>query len=377
MFRVSLFTCAMLIATSALGVAPEGGAAEVAKPVVLDSTQIFSIYSKTNQQDYRIQVRLPDSYQTNPDKKYPLIIKVDGQWDFPLASSVYNCIYFDGQMPEAIIIGIDWGNVSGNIHAIRARDLLPAPIQNSENTGHAKKFISVLANEIIPALSERFRLNKQEFLLGGSWGGTFTTFALLERPDVFDGAIAIAGDYRNASAVFDQQLKSLANSKALDGKHLYIGVGKGDAVAAEVIAYAEKLKALNLKGFKLKLDALDGFGHSGMNVPGYANGYKHIFERPQISLAPKVLEKFVGKYTSSVQGWPELIVQVESGKLVTSLGERKIPLLAKTEKDFYHPDSFFNLSFEGATAERTTANVGTFFGDAVYKRADAGNQPQR
>ncbi len=369
MFRVSLFTGAFLMAASAFGAAPDGGQQEVVIPVVLESTQIFNIYSKANQQDYRIQVRLPGSYLTNPDKKYPVIIKVDGQWDFPLASSVYNCIYFDGQMPEAIIIGIDWANVTGNIHAIRSRDLLPAPIQRFENSGHAKKFISVLADEIIPALNQRLRLNGQEFLLGGSWGATFTTFALLERPDVFEGAIAIAGDYTSTSTVFDQQLKAIANSKALDGKHLYIGVGKGDSVAADVFAYAEKLKAANLKGFKLKLDSLEGFGHSGMNVPGYASGYKYIFERPQITVAPKDLKKFVGKYTSTVEGWPELVVQIESEKLTATLGEGKITLLAETKSDFYHPDSFFNLSFEGSTAK-----VGTFFGDAAYKLADTVNR---
>ncbi|HSC66145.1 MAG TPA: alpha/beta hydrolase-fold protein [Cellvibrio sp.] len=357
------------MATSAFGAAPDGVPQEVVTPVVLESTQIFNIYSKANQQDYRIQVRLPGSYQSNPAKKYPVIIKVDGQWDFPLASSVYNCIYFDGQMPEAIIIGIDWANVTGNVHVIRARDLLPAPIQRFENSGHAKKFISVLADEIIPALNQRLRLNGQEFLLGGSWGATFTTFALLERPDVFEGAIAIAGDYTSAGNVFDQQLKSLANSKALDGKHLYIGVGKGDSVAPDVIAYAEKLKAANLKGFKLKLDSLEGFGHSGMNVPGYASGYKYIFERPQITVSPKDLKQFVGKYTSSVEGWSELVVQIESGKLTAMLGDGKTPLLAKAENDFYHPDRFFNLSFAG-----TTAKVETFFGDATFKKVEAASQ---
>lgn len=371
MFRVSLFTCAVLMAASAIGTEPDSALKEVAGPVVLDATQIFKIHSKINQQDYRIQVRLPNSYQTQPDKKYPLIIKVDGQWDFPLVTSIHNSIYFDGQMPEAIIIGIDWSDVRGDIHAYRARDLLPAPTREFENSGHAKKFISVLIDEVIPALNEHFRLNKQEFLVGGSWGGTFTTFALLDRPDVFDGAIAVGGNYVEGKDAFDQQLKSLANSNALDGKRLYIAIGKGDTIAraADVSAYVDRVKAANLKGLRLKFESPEGFGHAGMNVPGFANGYKFVFERPSIKIAPKKLEQFVGTYNSTTEGWSELVVKVESGKLTASIGNGDLSLLAKTENDFYHPDSFFNLSFEG-----NTAKLGTFFGDAAYKKANAVNQ---
>ncbi len=362
MIKKSIFVCSLLLAAS---VAVAAGSAEqdVVSPVVLEATQVFSIYSKANQQNYRIQVRLPGSYTTRVEKNYPLIIKVDGQWDFPLASSVYNGIYFDGQMPEAIVIGVDWGDVTGNVHAIRARDLLPAPIAQFENSGHAKKFIAVLADEIIPGLKQRLRLNGEAFLLGGSWGATFTTFALLERPDVFNGAIAIAGDYKTARVTFDQQLKSLTNSNALSGKRLYIGVGAGDSVATEVAAYADKLKSANLKGLQFKFEQLEGYGHSGMNVPGYANGYKHIFDRPQVTVASKTLANLVGTYVAADKKSPDLVIQLESKKLIATIGEDRIRLLAKAEHDFFHPDRFFNVTFEG-----NIAKVETFFGEASYKR---------
>lgn len=367
MIKKSIFIFSLLMATSVV-VAADAVQQDVVKPIVLEATQVFNIYSKTNQQDYRIQVRLPSSYAANLEKKYPVIIKVDGQWDFPLASSVYNCIYFDGQMPEAIVIGVDWENVTGNVHAIRARDLLPAPMSQFEGSGNAKKFISVLADEIIPALNQRLRLNGEEFLLGGSWGATFTTFALLERPDVFEGAIAIAGDYKTASTVFDQQLKSLANSNALRGKRLYIGVGAGDMVAAEVTAYARKLKAANLRGIKFKFEKLEGYGHSGMNVPGYSGGYKHIFDRPQVAVAYKTLANLVGTYVADDKKSADLIIQIESKKLTASIGEDKIQLLAKTERDFFNPNRFFNITFDGEAAK-----VETFFGEVVYKRIASKN----
>lgn len=365
MLRFLQVSTAIMLTLCAACASPTKTQPEQITSVVLDSTQIFTIYSPTNKQNYRIQARLPGSYQTNTTKKYPVIIKVDGQWDFPLAASVFNNIYFDGQMPETIIIGIDWADVEGNVHAIRARDLLPAPIERFANSGHAKVFVDVLAKEIIPELSKHFRLNGQEFLLGGSWGGTFVTFALLEQPTVFDGAIAIAGDYKTANDIFVKQIESLSGTNALDGKRLYIGIGNGDAVAADVLAYAEKLKQTKLTGFKLKVNYLEGFGHSGMNVPGYAAGYQHMFERPQLSLGANKLNMFSGKYKSIDQDSSELTIRADTKGLIATSDGSDIALLAKSENDFYNPGTFFNISFEG-----TQAKVETFFGEAIYRRVD-------
>lgn len=363
MVRISRVACALLVCAFSLAALANNSTAEAETQVVLDSTQIFTLYSASLKQTYRIQAHLPASYATNSSKQYPLIIKVDGQWDFPLAASVFNNIYFDGQMPETIIIGIDWSDVTGNIHEIRARDLLPAPVEGFKHSGQAKQFIAALTKEIIPALQKRYRLNGQEFLLGGSWGATFVTYALLAQPDVFDGAIAIAGDYKRTAKVFDQQLTSLANTQTLKGKRLYLGVGKGDQVAPDVLAYADKLAAAKLSGFNVKVDARDGFGHSGMNVPGYASGYQYMFERPNIALTPAILVQWVGDYISPDKGAPALSIQIESQTLVAKINGQKISVKAKADNEFYHPDHFFNLRFDGAQVK-----LETFFGETNYQR---------
>lgn len=336
---------------------------EQPQPVILESTQIFTIYSPTTQQNYRIQVRLPGDYQTNLTKHYPIIIKLDGQWDFPLAASVVNNIYYDGQMPQTIVAGIDWANIEGNVHAIRARDLLPEPISAFEKSGQAKKFVDALVDDIIPQLNQRYRLNGQEYLLGGSWGATFATFALLERPKVFDGAIAIAGDYQIANKAFEQQIQKLSKSKLLAGKRLYIGVGKQDRVAPVVVNYVEKLRQAELKDFSIKFDHLDGFGHSGMNVPGYANGYKYMFARPQLSLPQKTLDRYAGKYLSTDSNPTEMIVSTANQGLALSINGSQLELIAQSESSFYYEGSFFNLSFEGSTAR-----LETFGGSTIFQR---------
>ena len=330
--------------------------------VVMDSTQIFTVYSPSLNQDFRIQVNLPASYGQVPVKKYPVIIKVDGQWDFPLAANAFNCLYFDGQIPETVIIGIDWGSVDGDIHAIRARDLLPGPVPQYAGSGHAKHFVDAIADEIIPQLEKRLPLNGQRFLLGGSWGATFATYGLIERPDTFDGAIAIAGDYHPGRDVMQKQIEDLANTNALAGKRLYIGVGVWDPVVTGVLELTNALKKAELKGFDLKLEQLDGFGHSGMNLPGYAGGYQHMFKRPKLKLPNSTLEQYVGEYINpTVESDTFAITLAADGLVITNAAGQVTHLWAKTDSQFYHPGLFVDVHFSKGKAE-----VESFFGKNNY-----------
>lgn len=361
-----LFAAVLALVLMSVGCASTQGhkteALPPATPVTLDSSEMFQIFSPTNNQHYRIRVRLPASYLTDTNKRYPVIIKLDGQWDFLLAASAYNCVYFDGQMPETVIIGIDWGDIDGNVHVIRARDLLPKPM-GFPNSGQAAAFVNVIAEELIPELEKRYRLNGQRFLLGGSWSGVFATYALFENPAAFDGAIAIGPSYDIAGDVMRQQLEAASRSQALKGKRLYIGIGKWDPVAPSVLDYAKALEAANVQGLEFKLDDLAGFGHSGMNIPGYAGGFQHIFNRPRQAIASDKLLALSGVYQME-NSEEQMVVSAQNQELVIKFpGGETYHLWAQSDTTFYHPGVFYNISFAG-----DLASVETFFGSGRYRR---------
>lgn len=333
-----------------------------ATPVTLDSSEIFQIYSATNNQHYRIRARLPASYSTHPDKHYPVVIKLDGQWDFLLAASAYNCVYFDGQMPEVVMVGIDWGDVEGDVHAIRARDLLPQSIGRPDS-GQASIFVKAIADDIIPELEKRYRLDGQRFLLGGSWGGVFATYALFENPSVFDGAIAIGPSYDVGMETLLQQIGAASRLHAFKDKRLYIGIGKWDPVMPSVSAYAKALREAQVLGLEFTLDEADGFGHSGMNIPGYARGLQQMFKRPRLSLAADKLRAVSGVYQR--EGSEDQIrVGVQDQELVVEFPDGSTyQLWTQSDTTFYHPGVFYNLHFHGEIA-----SVETFFGASDYVR---------
>jgi predicted alpha/beta superfamily hydrolase len=333
-----------------------------ATPVTLDSSEIFHIYSATNKQNYRIRARLPASYVTHPEKDYPVVIKLDGQWDFLLAASAYNCVYFDGQMPEVVMVGIDWGDIEGDVHAIRARDLLPQSI-GPLDSGQAAIFVKAIVDDIIPELERRYRLDGQRFLLGGSWSGVFATYALLENPSAFDGAIAIGPSYEIGMEAMLQQIAAASHSQAFKGKRLYIGIGKWDPVMPSASAYAKALKEAQVPGLEFTLDEVAGFGHSGMNIPGYARGYQHLFNRPRLSLAADKLRAVEGVYKAEDSDNQIRVSALDQQLVVEFPDGGSYQLWAQSETAFYHPGVFYNLNFHGEVA-----SVETFFGKSQYVR---------
>lgn len=64
-----------------------------------------------------VVVRLPKSYQAEPKKVYPVIYRLDGAGNIPLASAVIERLQNDNRAPEVIIVAIENTN--------RLRDFYP------------------------------------------------------------------------------------------------------------------------------------------------------------------------------------------------------------------------------------------------------------
>src|SRR6478752_3139837 len=93
-----------------------------AQEVTLPGTQIKKITSLiVGGQEYQLHIMLPGGY-ANTNKLYPVIYLMDSQWDFPLVSALYGEQYYDGFIPQMIIVGVTWGGSNPNPDNLRARD---------------------------------------------------------------------------------------------------------------------------------------------------------------------------------------------------------------------------------------------------------------
>ncbi|MBK9315983.1 MAG: hypothetical protein IPM55_17330 [Acidobacteria bacterium] len=131
-----------------------------------------------------IRVALPHSYG-NSSRRYPVIYATDGESLFlPAASAVQFMTTASElpQMPEAIVVGI--------MNKNRLRDM---PIPQTYGKGGEERFLSFLADELVPFIEKRYLTQPLRVLIGHSQGGTFAHYALVMRPTVFPWILPIDG----------------------------------------------------------------------------------------------------------------------------------------------------------------------------------------
>jgi predicted alpha/beta superfamily hydrolase len=145
-----------------------------------------SLYSEILKEQRRLQVILPENY--NPANKYDVIYAVDGEWHTDFISQVQQQMISFGFMPANIIVGIH--NTYKNGVNYRDRDLTPSYNAMQALSGHADNFLSFIKKELIPWVNKTYSTTGKNSLFGASHGGTFTMFALLTEPTLFDSYIA-------------------------------------------------------------------------------------------------------------------------------------------------------------------------------------------
>ncbi len=180
--------------------------------------QVDSLYSNTLQETRTIYVQLPESYDPTRKQKYPVAYILDGEVFLPTLSNVHQ-FYSGGFMPEMVLVGI-----SNSEH--RTRDLTTSEIKMkygfpfNEPNGQAESFFTFLQNELIPYVESKYPVTNYRSLIGHSYGGLFTIFALVHHPEVFANYLAI-----DPSLDWDdQKLLKQAEAKLPTQDYLYKSV---------------------------------------------------------------------------------------------------------------------------------------------------------
>jgi predicted alpha/beta superfamily hydrolase len=305
-------------------------------------------------QEYDLCVNLPRGYQ-DTSKAFPVIFLLDAQWDFPLLQALYGQQYYDGFIPGAIIVGITWGGVNPNHDSLRARDLTPTIVRQRSASGGAPKFLKFIKNELIPYIEQNYRAARSgRTLIGSSFGGLFTLYALFQETALFDRYVLTSPAVGWDNDVLFSFEKEYAAKNTQLPVRLFIAVGglEGNGVA-ETEKFAAQLKSRNYKGLELETKVLEGIGHSGSKAEGYTRGLQWVFARPTLSLSREFLGQYVGKYQVAPQVSIEIIN--DDGRLVMVVpGNTRIPLLAENEEKFFVKGIYLMVRFKKNEAGKVT-----------------------
>ncbi|MET0394594.1 MAG: alpha/beta hydrolase-fold protein [Chitinophagaceae bacterium] len=310
------------------------------QPVSIPGSESRTIRSAIVGQDYVLQIRLPASYAAGA-KQYPVVYLMDSQWDFPLLTSLYGEQYYDGFIPELIIVGVTWGGANPNPDSLRARDYTPTREDRLPQSGGAATFLSFMKNELFPYVESHYRADKNDrALMGCSLGGLFTLFALFTEPGLFQRYVAASpafgwdreAIYRYEEAYFKSKPAAPARLCMIMG-----GVERGVPGFEKLVRHLTGRQYTSLQ-FSAKV--LENTGHSGTKGEGYARGLQYIYQRPSLQLADAMLDEYSGSYGTGVT------IRRNGSQLVIDLGKNNsYTLYAAGDADFYANSEFLNLHF--------------------------------
>lgn len=165
-----------------------------AKAQRVDSTVAIGtstrVWSKTLGEERRLLIYLPPHYAAS-EKSYPVLYLLDAEEQFFNSTGIVQFLgSYNDRIPEMIVVGIT--------NTDRGRDLTP-PILDAEakkkappTYGHADAFLRFMADELVPWVEARYRTVPYRILVGHSFGGLFSAYTFVNRPEVFQAHIAIS-----------------------------------------------------------------------------------------------------------------------------------------------------------------------------------------
>lgn len=321
--------------------------------VTILGTQLRKITSKiVKGQEYDLHISLPSGYESS-DKKYPVVYLMDSQWDFPLVNSIYGEQYFDGFVPELIIVGVTWGGINPNPDALRARDYTPTNISGTQQSGGADQFLDFMKAELFPYIDANFRTDKENrTLMGCSLGGLFTVYTLFTHTDMFSGYVAASPAITWDNSVLYRFEKTFAQKTIAKPIRLFMTVGdveSGRETFEKFSAFVQDKKYSNLYASS---KVLENTGHSGTKSETYSRGLQYVFERNKLDLSSDVLNKYVGVYQFS--SGETVNIKKEKNQLVCSFANKnQLQLLANSDHHFYARSEFFNIYFDEINGKTT------------------------
>lgn len=140
----------------------------------------FFLDSAAAKHRYHIYVRLPEDYEANTNRRYPVVYVLDGDSLFPILATNHLFLTYDDKLPEAVVVGIAYGSFEPPVNARR-----------SDFGERSAAFQTFLRSELLPKVESRYRADPaRRILIGQSHSGGFVLYSAYSDPDLFWGRIA-------------------------------------------------------------------------------------------------------------------------------------------------------------------------------------------
>jgi predicted alpha/beta superfamily hydrolase len=317
----------------------------------------YSIHSEILNEERYYSVCLPESYVTNPNKKYIVAYVLDGERNkfiefAGIAQSMNSAFNLKVQTPELIIVSIE--------NTDRTRDFTPTHSLNYldreditafESSGKADNFKMFIEKELIPEIDKSFRTIRKNMIVGHSLGGLFALHCFLESPELFSYYLLIDPSWFWDHNYIGKRAKEVLNKRTDLKARIYIALANNLEDDKRHYQWGKEFYKLLEKnqspGLETRFRYFEDEKHLTIPTPATYYGLKFIFEPYEINLNeickdPNVIyahEKRVSEKLGVEMKLDESFINVVG---YVALYDRKLPEVAIAVFEIntrYYPES--------------------------------------
>ena len=183
----------------------------------------------------QIKIQLPRNYEENTEKRYPVVVVLDGDYLFePVAGMVDYYSYWE-DAPEMIVVGINQDGIRMNDTYYSEQNFLPE--------GKGAKFFEFIGMELLANLDQKYRTANFRIIVGHDFTANFINYYLLKQNPIFQGYINLSPD------LAPQMTERITNAlkTAETRKWFYMATGTEDmpALKDNILSFDNQLKNID------------------------------------------------------------------------------------------------------------------------------------
>lgn len=211
---------------------------------------------------------------------------LDADYSFAIAKNISDHLAERNHMKEVIIVGIAYaGPPNYRIH--RTRDYTPTNSNEDVSfdeiqrkySGGGPDFLSFIETELIPFMDKNFRTSSERTITGHSYGGLFSLWILLTKPELFTGYIVVSPSlWYDDRLMFriGNNLTRLTNHKIK--AYFIVGDQENWIMERDLKEFDQLLRSKKIKEIEIKMEIGINETHNSVFPAGLSNGLRFVYD---------------------------------------------------------------------------------------------------
>ena len=232
------------------------------------NTEAFD--SKKLGESREITIGLPASYEKNPNKRYPILILLDGDYLFdPFYGALNYGAYWD-DLPETIIVGINQNKKDERTDDSNYDET------NATPSGKGAQFFEFIAGELLPYLEKKYRVAPFRIIAGHDTTAGYLNFFLYKDSPLFNAYISLSPEL--APEMENRIPEKLAKLK--QPVFYYQSTSDGDVKKLQepIKKLDENIKLTNNPLLNYKFDYFNGASHYSLVLYSIPSALYQFFD---------------------------------------------------------------------------------------------------